>query len=247
MISKDLQITHATENCPVGEFGLGRIFAFDPRDRLHLAAPPPASRIDIRQKHWRTGEILNQGLQPHCVGFTGEQMLVSSPVRNKFYKTPAELYYECQDNDEFEGNSYDGTTVRALFKVLRAKGYIESWQNAFDADTAIRHVLAVGPVALGISWHDSMFYPVDFKGEKFIKTDKNSGAVGGHAILWTGCNLDKPCHCGAPGAARLTNSWSREFGDNGKVWICLKELALLIADFGECICSKELKFIPETK
>ncbi len=222
MTSEDLQINHVTENCPVGKFGLGRIFAFDARDRLHLASPPKAAEIEIRRKHWRTGVILNQGTKPHCVGFTGEQLLASSPVRNKFYKTPAELYAECQEADEFEGNDYDGTTVRALFKVLRTRGYIESWQNAFDADTAIRHVLAVGPVALGLSWYSSMFYPSWFGGEQFIKVDKNSAAAGGHALLWTGCNLDKPCHCGSPGAARLTNSWGREFGDKGKVWICLK-------------------------
>lgn len=246
-IDKNLNIPHSTVVTQVDGFGLGRLPSLDFRDRLHMATPPKAAEIDVRHRHWITGKILDQGDKPHCVGFTGEQLLASSPVRNKYYKTPADLYYECQDNDEWEGNSYEGTSVRALFKVLRAHNYIESWQNAFDADTAVRHVLAVGPVALGISWHDSMFYPVDFKGEKFIKADKNSAAAGGHAILWTGCNLDKPCHCGAPGAARLVNSWGRDFGDKGKVWICLKELALLIADFGECICSNELKFIPETK
>jgi len=226
---------------------LGRIFAFDPKDRRYLMTPPPATEIDIRKRHWKTGKILDQGTKPHCVAFTMQQLLASSPVRNKHYKTPAELYHACQLVDEWEGEDYDGTSVRAGFKVLREVGYIESWQNAFDVEVAARHILTTSPVALGVSWFTSMFYPFLHRGESFIKVDKNSGNAGGHAILWVGLNLDKNCYCGGKGAARLINSWGASYGDAGKVWICLKELSDLIKENGECVTSRELKFTPENR
>ncbi len=247
LIDSDLQIEHITEVTQVDGFGLGRIEAFDPRDRRHLAAPPPATAIDIRKRHWATGQILNQGNKPQCVAYTGEQLLASSPVRNRYYKTPQELYDECQANDDWEGNDYSGTSGRALFKVLRTAGYIKDWQNAFDLDTVVRQVLTTSPVAMGTDWFNSMFQPFTYKGESFIKRVPESGNAGGHEWLLTGINLDKSCHCGAPGAGRLTNSWGREFGDNGKVWICLKDLSLLISDGGDAIVSNELKFTPENR
>lgn len=245
IVEKEIVIEHATGTRSIGGFGLGRIHAFDPKDRRHLMTPPPATEIDIRQRHWKTGAILDQGAKPQCVAYTGEQLLASSPVRNKYYKTPQELYDECQANDEWEGNSYDGTSGRALFRVLRAAGYIKEWQNAFDIDTVVRHVLAVSPVAMGTSWGNSMCYPFLYKGEQFIKHHPMGGNAGGHEYLLTGINLDKKCHCGAPGAARICNSWSRAWADGGKVWICLKDLAFLLADYGDAICSTELKFTPE--
>lgn len=189
--------------------------------------------------------ITNSIAVHNCVAYTGEQLLASSPVRNKYYKTPAELYKACQIVDEWPGEDYGGTSVRALFRVFREVGYVESWQNAFEIDTVIRHVLTSSPVALGTTWGNSMFYPFVHRGEKFIKYDAVAGNAGGHAYLLSGINLDKSCFCGDKGSARITNSWSKEWGDNGKVWMCLKELSILIADDGEAITSKELKFTPE--
>ena len=242
ILDSELLIEHNTEVTEVDGFGLGRIHSFDPRDKRHMMTPPPPQQIDIRKRHWKTGAILNQGNQPQCVAYTGEQLLASSPVRNKHYKTPQELYDECQANDEWEGNSYAGTSGRALFKVLRGAGYIESWENAFDLDTVVRQVLTTAPVAMGTDWFASMCYPFDYRGEDFIKRTVESGNRGGHEWLLTGLNLDKSCHCGDKGAARMTNSWGKEWGDWGKVWICLKDLSLLISDGGDAITSKELKF-----
>lgn len=244
LIDKDLIIPHQSEISAVGEFGLGRIAAFDPRDRKFAIRPPAASKIDRRSMQWITGAVLNQGATSQCVAYSGEQFLASSPVRNPFYKTPAELYAECQQNDEWDGTDYDGTSVRALFKVLREKGYIESWQNAFDIDTVVRHLLTTSPVILGTSWDYAMFEPFVFGRDKATFIKRGGGQAGGHAYLLKGVNLDRACHCGGSGAARILNSWGKGWGDGGKAWVCLKELSSLISESGEAVTSKELKFTP---
>lgn len=247
LIDSDLVIPHSTENEAFADFGLGRVAAVDFRDRRHLAAPPPASAIEIRKRHWRTGAVLNQGATSECVAYTGEQLLASSPVRNKYYKTPNELYKLCQQNDEWEGESpdYEGTSGRALFKVLREVGYIESWQNAFDLDTVVRTILTSAPVAVGTNWYMSMFYPVIHNGESFINCNPMSGIAGGHEYLIVGCNLDKRCPDGSRGAVRICNSWGVDYGDSGKVWISFTDMARLIAEGGDAIIATELKFVIE--
>lgn len=239
LVDESLIIDHSTENKPVGEFGLGRIASFDPRDKKFLMSAPPATQIEIRSRHWITGPVMNQGDKPHCVAYAGQQFLRTAPVVNKYYKTPQELYTACQRNDEWEGESpdYDGTSITALFKVFRDAGYVKEWQNAFDLDTVVRHVLAVGPVVFGFNWFDSMFATDQFG---FIKPVGN--IVGGHAILAKGVNLDTVCPDGSRGALRLVNSWGREWGDDGKCWLSFTDAAYLIAGQGQSITAKELRF-----
>ncbi len=248
LLDEELVIPHATENKPQGEFGLGRQISVDPRDRRHLAAPPPATQIEIRKKQWRTGKVLDQGKTSQCVAYTGEQFLASAPVKNNYYKTPAELYKLCQQNDEWEGESpeYEGTSGRALFKVLRDAGFIESWQNAFDLDSVVRTLLTSGPVAIGSNWFNSMFYPAMFNGDSFIKYDTASGVAGGHEWLIIGANLDKHCPDGSRGAVRMVQSWGSDWGMRGKAWVAFTDMAQLISNNGDALTAVELKFTPET-
>jgi len=245
IVSEDIQITHASEQkADESGFGLGRLPAIDPRDRLHLMTAPRAATIDRRSRHWITGAALSQGDLPHCVAYSGEQFLISSPVRNKFYKTPRELYDECQRHDEWEGEGYDGTSVRALFRVLRSAGYIESWQNAFEIDVVARHLLTTSPVILGTNWDQAMFTPFTFGTDKATFIRRGGGVMGGHAYILVGINLDRKCPDGSVGAVRILNSWSAAWGDKGRAWMSLKDASSLISEFGEAITSRELKFTP---
>jgi hypothetical protein len=225
---------------------LGRIPSVDFRDRKFLARPktPPASRTAMQ---WITAKPLDQGDSPMCVAFAWEQYLLSSPVRNKLYKTPQELYHEAQAVDEWPDDTpYDGTSVRAGAKVLSSQQRIKEYNWAFDVDTAIRYVLTSGPIVLGIDWYDTMFYPFVYGKDKQHFIRLGGDLAGGHAILCKGVNTKHPCWCGEPGAARLINSWGESWGDGGKVWICLKELDKLIKANGECAMAAELKFFPQT-
>ncbi len=239
-LNSDLIIDHASENTAEDNHGMGRVVSVDHRDRMFLAAPPSASAITRRSRHWITGPVLDQGRLPHCVAYSGEQMLVSSPVKNKMYKTPLELYDECQANDGWEGNAYEGTSVRALMKVLKDAGYISVYEWAFDVERTVRQVLEVGPVVIGVNWYSDMM-SADTKG--FIHP--TGPIVGGHAIMVKGLNLDMKCTDGTTGAFRLINSWSERWADGGKCWLSLSAAAKLISEWGEVAVAKELKFQPQ--
>ena len=61
--------------------------------------------------------------------------------------------------DEWPGEDYDGTSVRAFYKWLKVKGFITEYRWAFDCETVINHVLGIGPVQMGTIWDESMSNP----------------------------------------------------------------------------------------
>jgi hypothetical protein len=220
--------------------GLGRIHAFDPRDRRFLLKPPSAAAIDRTSRHWITAKALDQGDYPHCVAYAGTQFLLSAPVKNLPYSSPAELYNECQQNDEWEGADYDGTSVRALFKVLQSHGYISKYEWAFDLDSVVRQVLAKSPCVFGTTWYSGMM-----ETDKFGFAHAKGSVVGGHAYIASGVNLKKKWPDGSLGALRCMNSWSADWGEKGKFWLSFSDARKLIADFGEACVADELKFRAE--
>jgi hypothetical protein len=228
----------------MSEYGLGRVPAIDFRDRRHMATVAkrvPASRTS---RHWITAKPLDQGNTSQCVAYSWEQYLLSSPVKNRMYKTPADLYNEAQMADEWPGEDYDGTSVRAGAKVLQYAGYLKEYQWAFDVEAAVRYMLTTGPIVLGTDWYETMFYPFEYGKDRQTFIRMGGPIAGGHAYLWKGVNLLRPCFCGELGAARIINSWGAEWGDGGKAWMCLKEVGKLIAAWGECSMSSEIRFEP---
>jgi hypothetical protein len=63
----------------------------------------------------------NQGNAPECVGFSSSRMM--SLLNRKRYN-PHWLYNEAQKVDEWPGEGYDGTSVRAAMDVLRTQGAV---------------------------------------------------------------------------------------------------------------------------
>jgi hypothetical protein len=209
--------------------GLGRLYAPDPRDRKHaLPKPREASGIDYR--YWITRGQLDQGATPHCVAFSGVRYLTTNPVVNKPIDT-TELYRACQLVDEWPGEDYDGTSVRALFKILKQRGYISSYQWAFDAETVIAHVLARGPVVMGTTWTLDMFTPT---ADGFITF--TGAPMGGHAWVIIGASRTRQ-------AVRMINSWGPSWGESGRAWVSFEDLQRLIEDYGEACTSTELRIV----
>lgn len=218
--------------------GLGRRVSKDDRDYKFKL---PRREIEAREhtsRYWSTPHLpLDQGNTSQCVAYSGTGYLMAGPIFNQPPVAPAELYRQCQQNDEWSGEDYEGTSVRALFKVLQSMGLIGEYRWAFDVPTVVNHVLTQGPVVMGTSWYMDMFTPtVD---DDYIEaTGENAG---GHAWLIMGVNKHKHNPDGTTGAVRMINSWGPGWGAHGRAWLTFATLAKLIADDGEAGVATEIK------
>lgn len=217
---------------------LGRVHLPDRNDYGYLVAPSKKAAAQVRKKYHYTDLVLNQGESSMCGGAAGEGWLVCGPVRN--LQTPGwqTLYHEAQLVDEWPGTEpdYFGTSVRAIFKVLKARGFVKEYRWAFSLDAALAHILTTGPMVFGTTWYEGMM-EADKHGFVHMKGE----AVGGHAYLVNGANRDKPCPDGTIGAFRCVQSWGEDWGEKGRFWLSFKDATALILDYGEAATAIEAK------
>lgn len=219
----------------------GRRFAPDARDK-QFQIPRTTVPANVTQRTWFTRDVFDQGNSSMCVSYSGIGWLVAGPVRN--VKEPPDfrdLYLDCQRNDEWPGEepSYEGTSVRALMRVLKRRGYISEYRWAWSLEPVVNHILATSPVVLGTTWYSSMMQP---DADGFLKV--GGELVGGHAYLAIGANRTKPCPDGTKGAIRIINSWSRDWGQAGRAWVSFKDLTRLLAEDGEAATATEVRNDP---
>lgn len=218
--------------------GLGRRFSPDERDSAF-----PMSRIVQAEtptrawRYWHQGGWWgDQGAKPQCVAYAWLHWLEDGPVTHRDTPPPVEdptaTYRAAQRIDEWPGESYDGTSVRAGAKVLKQLGYISSYLWAWDAPTVIRAVLTSGPVVMGTWWYDSMFRP---DADGFVRVA--GSRVGGHAWVVNGVNVER-------GVVRCKNSWGREWGRRGNFWLSIADLDRLISEQGEACIASERRLSP---
>lgn len=227
---------------PNANRGLGRLHAPDTRDHNFLLARPAQEAAQITYRTWFTDQVFDQGDMPQCVAYSSIGWLMASPVRNTTnVPTFGEFYTDCQRNDELPGEEplYQGTSVRASFKVLKQRGYVSEYRWAFNAATVVDHLLVKSPVVTGTTWLGDMFDP-DKNG--FLRV--SGQPAGGHAYLLIGANRDKLCPDGSRGAIRIVNSWNREWGQSGRAWIAMTDFDKLMADDGEAATATEVKLSP---
>lgn len=215
----------------------GRVPATDLRDhayRLPRRRPAPG----VRSRTWFSGPALDQGNTSQCVGYSGAHWLAAGPVRNlRDVPSPEACYRAAQQHDEWPGQEpdYYGTSVRALFKVLQAQGYIGEYRWAYTAADCAAWVLSAGPMVVGTVWSSGMMDP-DAKG--FLRP---TGSIeGGHAYTLIAANLDKKCPDGTKGALRVLNSWGTDWGEKGRAWISLAEFDVLMREDGEAVTAVEV-------
>jgi len=201
----------------------GRDYIPDPRDRNHPMAAPRSER---RARHWRLGPVTDQ-VGPTCVGHAWWNWFASSPIRQRPI-SPLGIYRLSQQFDEWDGTGYDGTSVRGGAKALQIADKIVEYHWAFDADTAVAHVLEVGPVVLGVNWYASMDWP-DLEGFMTIRRRRTTA---GHALLMYGVDMRR-------GFASLRNSWGESWGLGGNARLALEDLELLLSEDGECCAAVE--------
>jgi len=206
----------------------GRLYYPDKRDLKFLMKPDLKKASKIEYRYHYVGDPLDQGESPRCVGFSGYKYLTAGPVRNtKLPFTAGGLYKLAQENDEWEGTNYEGTSVRGLFKYLNKAGYIQRYEWAFDVEVIAAHILTVGPVVVGTNWFEGMEKP-----DSKEVLEVSGGILGGHAYVLCGCNRKKKLF-------RMINSWGK-WGSNGKAWIRFEDFKKLIEDEGEACVATEI-------
>lgn len=221
----------------INNLGLGRREAPDSRDnQFRMSAVLPASPKEVTDKTYRNwyaqGWWGNQGASPMCVGYSWAHWVEDGPITQKGMAPiakPQDIYHQAQTVDEWPGEDYEGTSVRAGAKALQSMGFIQSYLWAWDVDTVANAVLTTGPVVVGTNWYDDMFSP---NSSGLIKL--GGTIAGGHAYLLNGVNMTKKLF-------RIKNSWGRDWGKNGHAYISFSDMGRLIAEDGEACLAVEIK------
>jgi C1A family cysteine protease len=206
--------------------GLGRVYIPDPRDRSFAMRSAIRATGPIGSKTWRLGPVLDQGWTSQCVAYAWLHFLASAPImtRSRTFPSPVDLYKAAQKIDEWPGEDYDGTSVRAGAKVLQSLGLISGYLWADSMDTLKRFVVQRGPVVIGTDWFSGMDRT---RGGYTIPEGRHRG---GHAYLVHGWSASRK-------AFRAVNSWGAEWGDGGKLWIDELDMQYLIFQANGEACS----------
>lgn len=219
---------------------LGRLIVKDDRDQLYqIASLLPKETSHKTYKYWWTnGWWGDQGNTPHCVAYSWTHWLAAGPITQKHSRPNGqapydvvELYNNAQKVDQWVGEDYDGTSVRAGASILKKTGFIKSYSWAWDIDTTINAVLTLGPVVVGTYWKYDMFFPN--KNGLITATGRN---MGGHAYLLDGVNTKTKMF-------RIKNSWGKNWGKNGFAYISFDDMETLINLNGEICLSTEINKI----
>jgi hypothetical protein len=211
-----------------GKAVVAYINAMNPPEPPPIPTPDPTTEV-----FWTNPRpLLNQGDTPHCVGFSGAHWGNTLPVGNVFEgKDGDAMYYECKMLDG-EPGAENGTYVRSLAKVLTNRGRVGAYAFAEKVDELRDWVRSQGPVIVGTTWYDDMFYP-DPAG--FITP--TGPVAGGHAYLLVG---DRPESGTKPGFFIFLNSWGVEWGQQGYFKITHNDFGKLLEDYGEACVTLEL-------
>jgi hypothetical protein len=215
----------------VADTRLGRLVQFDDRSRnwplLAGARQPPRSR------NWAVAKHFDQGTEGMCVGTGCGHELVSQPAPVQGVTLAycrRSIYWEAQKIDEWPGGmypgakpQYEGTSVLAGVKTLKAAGWCDSYRWAFGIDDLVIGLGYHGPAILGTAWYQGM-----------MQTDKDGfvwpvgDVAGGHCYLAAQVNVKE-------GWIGCVQSWGKSWGLGGCFRITISTMQRLLAEDGEAV------------
>jgi hypothetical protein len=167
------------------------------------------------------------------VAYACANWLSCLPIRT-IVDTPVwedDVYHWAQLVDEWPGEDYDGTSVRAGFQVLQTQGHIKNYVWAQSEYDIFDFVASTGPVVMGTNWYDGMFDP-DSAGVLNL----TGAVVGGHAWLLYGVTAD---------FYLMQNSWGLWGLPGGTAKIRRADVARLLQEDGEAGAGVEVSITPE--
>jgi hypothetical protein len=206
----------------------GRRHAPDRRDASYRIS----ARARRVEKHWPEGTWRpDQGDAPECCGYMGAMYLAGHPHRQ--YLDPRGIYQMAQRFDEWAPEAHEGSSVRAVAKVLAALGFLKEYRWATTLTAALAAIAAKGPLMMGTNWYRGMM-TTDAAGY----VEPTGAVVGGHAWLATGASTRRR-------RIRGWTSW-REFGVEkpGRFYLSFDAFEALIQADGECCLPVERKAAP---
>lgn len=216
--------------------GLGRFAAKDPRDQNHTFGAVLRKTPVRKSRTWGViRPALDQGQTSRCVAFSWTQFLGALPIRTGSKAVRAEsaidaLYHNAQVLDEWPGENYNGTSVRAGAKALQAAGHLSEYVWGSTLDDLRQFVMQRGPVVIGSDWHEEMFFPEKHGGYLVVE----GANAGGHAWLVTGYNVTKD-------EFTMFNSWGPDWGVKGSAKIKAEEMQKLLDTNAEMCSAIEQK------
>lgn len=214
--------------------GKGLGFHPGPVDERDFALAPRVGAISRPKTKGSTFYLnlcrLNQGAEGACVAFSWTQRVNAAPKTHRYDDPYAfNLYALAKTLDEWPGEDYDGTSVRAGAKASQQKKLINAYAFTYDVEEMAMWILNKAPVVIGVDWMENMDSPSK-ENDYYVKP---TGRVrGGHAICvdgvrWNGDDRDY---------FRCLNSWSREWGMEGRCKVSVPDMDYLMKRDG-AVCA----------
>ncbi len=214
----------------------GRIEAVDERDNQFPMSAAIPTEVSAREwRYWNDQQWWgDQGRRPWCVAYAWLHWAEDGPVTHKIapppLASPRFVYERSQQIDEWPGENYSGTSVRAGAKTLREIGVISAYHWATSVPHIIEAVLERGPVVIGSRWYQNMSTPQRIGRYNFLIP--TGSVLGGHAYVLNGVNVVKEFF-------RMKNSWGRDWSDDGRAVISFDDLQILLDTGGEACLAVE--------
>ncbi len=199
----------------------------DPRDKPLGAA---LGRLGIQKtsgtQFWWSPSVLDQGKQGSCVAHGWVHSVNATPQTHRYdHPFAVGIYDLARKMDEWPGEDYEGTSVRAGAKACQSRGLISSYAFTQDVKEAVLWLLNRRPIVIGVDWYSGMF---DAKKENRYFIKPTGSIEGGHCVMVDGVRYVE----GGKGSdyLRIQNSWGRDWGYNGRAKISFADFEKLLSE-----------------